>query len=162
VPQIIRDGRLVDDEWVLQEPDNLVEHQEHIILPLSSWIASRGKVEADADVGVWLDSDEDPHMIASDVATLPLIALNFPTYTDGRPYSSANILRRMYDFRGELRAIGDVRRDQMEQMHRCGFNAFQLTEGQTPETSLAAFKLFSHSYQSSIDRPEPLFRIRKN
>ena len=108
-----------------------------------------------------MDSDQDPQLIADDVAAMPLIALSFPIFSDGRPYSSANILRRVYAFQGELRAIGDVRRDQMEQMHRCGFNAFQLAEGQNLEAALSGFKLFSHSYQTSIDRPEPLFRSRK-
>lgn len=150
---------MVEDEWLLLQ-EALDEYRPHTIVPLSSWIAHREMFSAHADVGVWLNSDEDPQSIASDIATLPLIALNFPVFTDGRSYSNANILRREYAFKGELRAIGDVRRDQMEQMHRCGFNAFQLADGQDPQASLAAFKLFSHSYQSSIDRPEPLFRIR--
>ncbi len=158
--RIIRDGRIVDDEWILQW-DDLDEHQPHTIVPLASWLANREGSTRNADVGVWLNSDQDPQLIADDVASVSLIALNFTVFSDGRPYSSANILRRVYAFHGELRAIGDVRRDQMEQMHRCGFSAFQLADGQDLEAALAGFKLFSHSYQTSIDRPEPLFRNRK-
>lgn len=159
VPKIIRDGSIVDDEWILLHEDDLGEPRPHTIVPLANWIA-RDKLAADAEVGVWLNSDEDPQLIVDDLAGIALIALNFPIFSDGRPYSSANMLRRVYAYQGELRAVGDVRRDQMEQMHRCGFNAYQLGQGQNLEAALAGLKLFSHSYQSSIDRPQPLFRIR--
>jgi len=89
-----------------------------------------------------------------------VIALNFPSFFDGRSLSSANILRRRYGYTGELRAIGDVRRDQLDQMQRCGINAFQLAEGQDIRKALSSLSSFSYNYQSSIDRPEPLFRQR--
>ena len=158
---MIRDGRIVDDEWILLEKDDLTELRPHTIVSLANWTANREKFAKGTQVGLWLDSDEDPQLIANDVAALPLIALNFPIFTDGRAYSTANLLRRVYAFEGELRAIGDVRRDQMEQMQRCGFNSFHLAKDQDPATVLAALKAFSYSYQSSIDRPNPLFRNRK-
>lgn len=159
MPKIIRDGSIVDDQWTLLREECLGDPEPHTIVPLASWIA-RARSTAYAEVGVWLNSDEDPQLIVDDLANITLIALNFPVFSDGRPYSSANMLRRVYAYQGELRAVGDVRRDQMEQMHRCGFNAYQLGEGQNLEAALAGFKLFSHSYQSSIDRPLPLFRRR--
>lgn len=160
MPKIIRDGSIVEDEWIQLREDDPCQPQPHTIVPLTSWLTNREKFAADAEVGVWLDSDEDPQLIVDDLASIALIALNFPVFSDGRPYSSANMLRRVYAYQGELRAVGDVRRDQMEQMHRCGFNAYQLGEGQNLEAALAGLKLFSHSYQSSIDRPQPLFRRR--
>jgi uncharacterized protein (DUF934 family) len=162
LPKVIRDGRIVDDEWILLAKDDLIEFRPHTIVSLTNWVANRDKFAESTQVGIWLDSDEDPQLIADDVAALPLIALNFPIFTDGRAYSTASILRRVYAFEGELRAIGDVRRDQMEQMQRCGFNSFQLAQGQDPMAALAAFKLFSYNYQSSIDRPNPLFRNRNS
>ncbi len=160
MPKIIRDGSIVDDEWTLLDEDVPGDQQPHTIVPLSDWLSRGRKPAPDTDVGVWLNSDEDPRLIVDDLADIALIALNFPVFSDGRPYSSATLLRRVHAYQGELRAVGDVRRDQMEQMHRCGFNAYQLAEGQDLTAALAGFKLFSHSYQSSIDRPQPLFRIR--
>jgi|TARA_Y100000310_G_scaffold218241_2_gene219448 uncharacterized protein (DUF934 family) len=159
VARIIRDGRIVTDEWALLQEDEPGEQRPHTIVPLARWIR-KGKPAPGAEIGVWLNSDEDPQRLVDDLAGIALIALNFPVFSDGRAYSSATMLRRVHGYKGELRAIGDVRRDQMEQMHRCGFNAYQLAEGQDLEAALAGFKLFSHSYQSSVDRPEPLFRLR--
>jgi uncharacterized protein (DUF934 family) len=86
--------------------------------------------------------------------------LHFPLFSDGRHLSTANILRRRYHYTGEVRAFGDVRRDEMEQMHRCGFNAYVPPEGKSAEELLEGLKLFTYSYQSSVDRLEPLFRLR--
>ena len=108
--------------------------------------------------GVWLDAGEEVAPLAEYLEELPVIALNFPAFSDGRAYSSANILRRM-GFEGEIRAIGDVRIDQLEQMVRCGFDAFNLAEGQNSNLALERLAGFSHSYQNTIDR-EPLFRQR--
>jgi uncharacterized protein (DUF934 family) len=89
-----------------------------------------------------------------------LIAVNFPQFTDGRGYSIARLLRERYSWRGELRAIGDVLRDQLFYLARCGFDAFMLREGQDAQAALAAFNDFSEGYQASVERPQPLFRRR--
>ena len=108
---------------------------------------------------VWLDADEEVESIADFLEDIPAIALNFPAFSDGRAYSNAAILRRHYNFSGEIRAIGDVRLDQLEQMVRCGFDAFQLAEGQNADQALAMIEGFPFSYQQTVDR-EPLFRKR--
>jgi uncharacterized protein (DUF934 family) len=108
---------------------------------------------------VWLDIDEEVETIADFVADIPVIALNFPVFSDGRAYSSATILRRQLDYKGELRAIGDVRADQLEQMCRCGFDSFELADDQNVERALSNLAGFSHSYQATIDRA-PLFSKR--
>ncbi len=108
---------------------------------------------------VFIDSDEDIESIREFASTLSVIALHFPSFLDGRPYSSANILRREYGYTTELRAVGDIRIDQLEQMVRCGFNAFQLADGQNIEQGLERLRGFSFSYQPAFNR-EPLFRAR--
>ena len=108
---------------------------------------------------VFIDSDEDIESIKEFSATLSVIALNFPAFSDGRSYSSANLLRREYGYKAELRAVGDIRIDQLEQMIRCGFNAFQLADGQNVEQGLEKLQGFSFSYQPAFNR-EPLFRAR--
>lgn len=124
------------------------------ILPLEEFLVS-----SDKSTGVWLDAHEEVEILADFIGKIPLVALNFPTFADGRAYSSANLLRRHYGFEGELRAIGDVRIDQFEQMARCGFNAFELADGQNAQQAIERMQGFSVSYQRTIDR-SPLFRQR--
>ncbi|MDC0068958.1 DUF934 domain-containing protein [Gammaproteobacteria bacterium] len=108
---------------------------------------------------VLIDSDENIEDIREFASTLSVIALNFPSFLDGRAYSSANLLRREYGYKAELRAVGDIRIDQLEQMARCGFNAFQLADGQNIEQGLERLQGFSFSYQPAFNR-EPIFRAR--
>ena len=126
------------------------------ILPLQRYLELD---DNSADVGVWLDSDEEVESIESCLADLPVVALNFPVFNDGRAYSSASILRRKFGYQGEIRAIGDVRVDQLEQMIRCGFDAFELAENQDAKLALCRLNGFSVSYQQTVDR-EPLFKLR--
>ena len=88
--------------------------------------------------------------LTSDLGKLALIVLTFPKFADGRAYTQARKLRRS-GFKGELRATGEVLRDQLFYMTRVGFNAFELQEGRDPENALEAFKDFSVTYQSSAD-----------
>ena len=110
---------------------------------------------------VFIGSHEEVESIKEFAPTLAVIALNFPTFLDGRAYSSANLLRREYGYKAELRAVGDIRIDQLEQMARCGFNAFQLAEGQNVDQGLERLQGFSFSYQPAFNR-EPLFRHRSS
>ena len=99
-----------------------------------------------------------------------MIAVNFPQFTDGRGYSTARLLRERYGWKGELRAIGDIQRDQLYYLSRCGFDAFLLNDGldaaqgdslRSVQNALSAFNDFSEAYQTSADQPVPLFRRRE-
>jgi uncharacterized protein (DUF934 family) len=132
-----------------------------VIVPLALWRAERDTLRLRAErIGVWLDSHEDPALIAEDLPLFGVVAVNFPKFTDGRGYSIARLLRERYGYRGELRAIGDVQRDQLFYLARCGFNAFALRAGEDPRAALSAFGDFSDAYQNSVERPLPLFRRR--
>src|SRR5690606_21456858 len=112
--------------------------------------------------GVWLAGDEDPADIADDLTALPVIGVNFPRFADGRGYSIATLLRSRYGYTGELRAIGDVLRDQFNYLARCGFDALQPAEGRYSEAqleaALASFDDFAEPYQASVAISNPLFR----
>jgi uncharacterized protein (DUF934 family) len=155
---IIKNDAIIDSPMSISAGDGDLS-LPNIIVPLVAWNEDPALRER-KDIGVWLTTDEEVEAIEGDLNGLAVIALEFPMFADGRSFSNANILRRRLGYSGEIRAIGDVRRDQMEQMHRCGFDAYQLAEGQDIETTLAGFKRFTHAYQQSIDRPEPLFRHR--
>jgi uncharacterized protein (DUF934 family) len=97
-------------------------------------------------------------LVALGVDKLPLIALYFPKFADGRNYSSARLLKERFDFKGELRAEGDILRDQLFYLSRCGFDTFELKEGQNVEQALKGFRDFSDVYQSAADGLLPAYR----
>jgi len=109
---------------------------------------------------VVLEPTDDPRSLAERLPGLKVIAVNFPKYGDGRGYSIARLLRERYGYKGELRAIGVVARDHLQLMAQCGFDAFQLREGEDMQAALAAFGDMSESYQATAAQPVPLFRRR--
>ena len=102
-----------------------------------------------------------PAQLAPDVASLTLISVDFPQFTDGRGYSIGRLLRERYGYQGELRAVGDVQRDQLFYLTRSGFNAFVLRADKDPYKALTAHRDFSEAYQTAVDQPVPLFRRRQ-
>jgi len=132
-----------------------------VIVPFALWASERDTLSIRLGrIGVWLATDADPASIAPDLARFDVIAVRFASFTDGRGYSLARLLRERHGYRGELRAIGDVLRDQLCYLSRCGFDAFALRADQNPEQALSAFDDFSEAYQTSVERPDPLFRRR--
>ena len=107
-----------------------------------------------------LEPTDDPALLAGAVGVARVIAVNFPKFGDGRGYSIARLLRERHGYKGELRAVGEVARDHLQAMARCGFDAFQLREGEDAQEALAAFDDFSDSYQATAAQPLPLFRRR--
>jgi uncharacterized protein (DUF934 family) len=163
---IIRDGIVAADSWLQLEfnADGSappVPDAGDVIVPLAVWRTRRAELVArPGRIGVWLAGHEDPAGIAEDLRLFGVVAVTFPTFTDGRGYSIGRLLRERYGYKGELRAIGDVFRDQLFFLASCGFNAFALREGEDPKEALAAFADFSDAYQNSVARPLPLFRRR--
>ena len=107
-----------------------------------------------------LEPTDDPASVADRLGRVARVEVNFPKFGDGRGYSIARLLRERYGYKGELRAVGHITRDHLFFMESCGFDAFELREGEDPHEALAAFSDFSESYQASVTRPQPLFRRR--
>lgn len=162
--EIIKDKAVVSDDWTvlrLKEgdvPETTAVPAGKFIVPLVVWEAQRAKLQKRADIGVWIASHERPEVLKEDVAKLPLIAVDFPKFSDGRGYSIAYNLRARLSFTGELRAIGDVLRDQMCYMQRVGFNAFATREDRNIHDALKGLFDFSEAYQTAWDQKLPLFR----
>ena len=137
--------------WVSPGEDGFVPdfpRGADLIVPLALWRLRRDDLLHHAGgVGVWLDAGDDPEAIAPDLHRLNLVAVNFPKFSDGRGFSTARLLRERYGFGGELRAIGDVGRDQLAFLERCGFDAFQLRDGVDARRALASFDEVSVEYQ---------------
>lgn len=144
---LIRNAQIVDDgwQWIDAGEAQLAARLEaggRFVLPLAAWLAHRASLDP-ACAGVWLGPDDEPEAVLPWLADIPLIAIRFPVFTDGRGYSLARLLRSRYGYTGELRAVGDVLRDQLYFLQRCGFDAFQLRADQSPEEALAAFQDYS-------------------
>lgn len=165
MPKLIKDRAIVEDSWVLlklADDGSLPEVPAtgEILVPLALWQAQKESLLQRGNVGVWLAADQEPELIRDDLAKLPVIALDFPAFTDGRAFTSARLLRERFAYTGEIRAIGDVFRDQLWYMSRCGFNAYAIKEGKNIEDALQGLNDFSEAYQVSVERQEPLFRRR--
>lgn len=163
MPSLIEGRAVVADRWMLlREAGSLaaVPAAGPVIVPLALWRAERTALLARGDVGVWLAPADDPAALAGDTALLPLVAVDFPAFTDGRGYSTARLLRERYGFRGQLRAIGDILRDQLFALAEVGFDAFALRDGRDPEAALASFADFGSVYAPTVGHPAPWFRRR--
>ncbi len=161
---IIKDRAIVADDWQVlhlaegETAEGVAIPEGKVIVPLAVWQARRDSLKARGDVAVWLASDERPEALKDDLASLPLVAVDFPKFGDGRGYSTAYNLRARLGYQGELRAIGDVLRDQLFYMQRVGFNAFATRPDRSIEDALKGLTDFSEAYQASWDQKAPLFR----
>lgn len=149
-----------DDPWQLYEEGAGTSRPQ--ILPLALW-RERQPVEvlegsvASRD-GLLLGVDDEPEALRPLLPGLPLIAIDFPSFRDGRGYSQAYLLRTRLGWRGELRAVGDVLRDQLAHMRQCGFDAFAVREGKSVADALKGLAGLSVLYGRSAIEPRPLFR----
>ena len=89
---------------------------------------------------------------------LELVAIDFPKLTDGRGYSTATLVRTRLQYRGDLRAIGEVLVDQVFMLRRVGFSSLALRGDQPIEVARAALKSYSNVYQNAADGSRPAFR----
>ena len=159
--KVIIDGAIVDDEWTLiVTADAEIPDAQRIIVPLKIWASEPAALNRKV-VGVSLNSADDPAALAGDINSLPIIAVHFPTFKDGRGYSTAYLLRTRYGYTGELRAIGNIQRDQLFYLQRVGFNAFAIRADKDIEAALKSLNDFSDVYQGSVVQPSPLFRRRQ-
>lgn len=112
-------------------------------------------------VGVRVEAGEEIEVLAYDLPRLAVVALAFPKFRDGRHYSNARLLRERYSFTGEVRAVGDVLREQALFMFRCGVDAFEPADGSNAEQWEAATRRYSHVYQRAADGRTPAFAERR-
>ena len=155
--RIIKDRQIVEDAWTRLAPEAELPESGDVLIDLKRWNDAEGLESRQGQVGLLLQPDDDVTTIKR-VHSLPLIAVDFPKFTDGRGYSLARLLRDRVGYRGELRAVGNVLRDQLLYMHRCGFESFELDPSKNAEAALSAFDELQVYYQAASDVPEPLFR----
>ncbi|MNB55964.1 hypothetical protein D3C87_889960 [compost metagenome] len=145
---------VTDDPWTLVREPSTPRPAGLLMLPLTHWL------ESPSTHAVWLGPDDEVESLVPWLASLPLIALDFPNFRDGRAYSQAYLLRSRFGWAGELRAIGDVLRDQLSHMRQCGFDSFAVREDKSAEDALKGLAGMSVLYGRSVIEPRPLFRRR--
>src|SRR5215207_4159683 len=122
--RLVKSGRIVEDRFVRWLEEGPLPERTAVIVPHERLLADPGLLGRAAPTGVAWPNDRDVSELAPFVDRLALIALRFPVFRDGRAYSQARILREQHGFDGELRATGQVLRDQFLFMLRAGFDAF--------------------------------------
>jgi uncharacterized protein (DUF934 family) len=162
--QVIKDKAVIDDDWSLIRDieDSSSIPEGDVILPLTFWQANRDQLLKTKKIhAIWIDGSIETESLLDDIEFFSLIALDFPTFKDGRSYSHARLLRERYNFQGELRAVGDILQDQLFFMERCGINSFQVRDDKNIEQALNGFKIFSDGYQAAADDATPISKKRK-
>jgi uncharacterized protein (DUF934 family) len=138
-------------------------------LPPGDVIISLARFQADGDrllgegrsVGVRLEPADEVEALTYDLPRIAVVVLALPKYSDGRAYTSARLLRQRYDYKGQIRAVGEVLREQAKFMVRCGMDAFEPADGSTPEQWAKAANRFRHVYQRAADGQAPAFIERE-
>ncbi|OSQ37150.1 DUF934 domain-containing protein [Thalassospira mesophila] len=127
---IVKNDCVIDNEWVaLDDESSVPESGANVLVSLARFKAEHDSLIArNGGLGVLLVPGDAPEDLADDIDRFSLIAVKFPAYTDGRGYSYGRILRERYGYKGEMRAVGDVLRDQILYMHRCGFDAYEMAD----------------------------------
>lgn len=149
--RIIRDHAIVEDEWT-RLPDEQPVTNGDIIVSWERWLAEHDVLEnRSGRLGVCIEGTMDPAEVGAEAHRFDLIAIEFPAFKDGRGYSHARLLRERFGFSGELRATGDVLRDQLFYLARVGFNAFETRADRCIRSALEGLRDFSVSCQKAVD-----------
>ena len=158
---LLKDGKLIDDPWSHIADEVAIPASGQVIVGLKRWREERDSLIKRKDpAGVRLQSDHTAGDVADDLEPLGVVALAFPVFKDGRAYSNARRLRERHGYTGEIRAIGNVLRDQYLFMLRCGFDALEVKEGETEKDWQKATKAFSVFFQPAADGQETVVSLR--
>ncbi len=150
----------MEDTWQrLADDQPLVDGD--VIISYRRWKEQGGDLAAhQGGLAICIDGDDDIEAVAAVADRFPMIAVDFPSFRDGRCYSQARLLRERHGYQGEIRAVGDVLRDQLLYMSRCGIDAFAVREDRDAGDALKAFDELKVRYQAGADGEGPIYRYR--
>jgi uncharacterized protein (DUF934 family) len=159
---LLKEGAVVEDTWTPLAEGAEAAPLGNVIITLEQWQAGGERLRGhNGRLGLRLRSDQSPAQLADDLQHFDLIALEFPRFGDGRAYSYARLLRERYGFKGELRAVGNVLRDQFVFMLRCGFNSFEVANDKAVEAWRDATAEFTEWYQPTGNSRASLGTLRR-
>jgi uncharacterized protein (DUF934 family) len=158
--------KLTGESTVTEEQiaDTVIPASGKIIVPLSVFVERNNELAsriAQGEVGVWLATHELLEYLIqqqADLNALPIIAVFVERFADGRIFSLGTLLRTRYGFKNELRAFGDVLRDQLFFLKRSGYTSFVIRQDRSAQEAIASLNDFSKPYQGAVDEPQPVFR----
>jgi len=157
MPKLIKNGEFVPNPWVVVEQgatENLSDYTLVHVADYSS-VAQPGK-----NCGLWLSAEEGLQALPTSLKNIPVIAISFSAFMDGRGFSVARQIREQKNYQGELRAIGNFIQDQVFMMKRCGFDAYLVPDDADLESYKTTLGILTDYYQAAVDEPRPLFRRR--
>ncbi len=151
MPQLISQGRIVEDHWLHLADTDPLAPQRACSVSLNRLLQAWDSLQShQGDLGLRLTPDAQLDELSAFLPRLALIMLDFPHFTDGRAYSQAVLLRERWGYRGQLRACGDVIQDTVYYLQRCGIDTLALRDDQNVEDCLRALSTFTHPYQASV------------
>ena len=158
---LLKAGKIVDDVWAFVEDGHELSPGGCITVSLGRFLSEHEQLlHRNRSIGVRLQNTDDPALLAPYLDQIHLVELQFPKYTDGRAFSQSQMLRRRYGYKGEVRAVGQVLRDQLRLMIRSGFDAMQIDEADAEAVYDFSATEFSEFYQSASDVSETIFMKR--
>ena len=159
---LIKDGELIEDAFVTLGDEGVIPSGARaVIVSVERWQTDSALLTKSMErVGVLLQPDQSPDLIADDLDKISVVALHFPVFSDGRGFSQARRLRETYDFKGEIQGTGHLIRDQYLFLHRCGFNAIEVADDVEAAQWKIAMEEFSLFYQNTVDDRNPVMRMR--
>jgi len=150
--RLVKSGHVVDDRYVRVLDDAPIPDEVPVLVPAARFLADAADMaRREAPTGVLWPNNRKAAELAPHLDRLALVALVFPTFRDGRAYSQARLLRERHGFRGELRATGQVLRDQFMFMLRAGFDTFEVKKPADAEAFAITAKRYSVFYQPTGD-----------
>ena len=159
---LLKDGRIVDNVWAFVEDGHELSPGGCIIVSLGRFLSEHDQLLArNRSIGVRLAVSDNPELLAPFLDQLHLVELQFPKYTDGRAFSQSQLLRRRFGYKGEIRATGQVLRDQLRLMIRSGFDAMVIDEADAEAVFDFSAHEFSEFYQAASDATDTIFMKRQ-
>lgn len=159
---LVRKGRIVEDRFVRIVDDAPVPDGVPVIVPAARFLADYAELATRSSaIGVLWPNDRNVSELAPHLDQVALVALVFSNFRDGRAYSQARLLRERDGFRGELRATGEVLRDQFLFLLRAGFDAFEVKKEADAAAFAAAVARYSVFYQPTGDGHATVLEARR-
>ena len=135
-----------------------------VLVPFAVWRANKDALASrvsQGEVGLLIathEAIEDVIAEVKDINAFALVAVYVERFADGRIFTIGNLLRTRYGFKNELRAVGDVLRDQLFFLKRSGFNSYLIRADRNAQEALQSLKDFSEPYQGAVDIAQPAWR----
>jgi uncharacterized protein (DUF934 family) len=149
---LVRNAKISEDEFVRLADDAALPRTGPVLVSAARFLDDpEALLQRRGKLGVIWPNNRDVDDLVPYLDRLALVALVFPTFRDGRAYSQARLLRERYGFGGELRATGQVLRDQFVFMLRAGFDALEVRKQTDAEAYAHTVKRYSVFYQPTGD-----------